>query len=253
MTLVSFMKNIDLLKNEFGKFNIALSDRQVEQFVKFYEMLVEKNKVMNLTAITEWNDVVVKHFTDSISIIKAVPKMTGMSFSLIDVGTGAGFPGIPLKIMLPDMKITLLDSLNKRVDFLNEVTDALGLENIIAVHGRAEDFGRNNEYRERFDLAVSRAVAKMTLLSEICLPFVKVGGSFIAYKTKDSKDELEEAFYAIGELGGNSDDISEFEYALTGSDTGRVLYNINKIKEAPLKYPRKAGVPQKKPLLKPGI
>jgi len=172
----------------FKKINIFLSDKQAGQFKIYYEMLIRKNEVMNLTAITEFEEVLSKHFLDSIMIKEIVQPKIGES--LIDVGTGAGFPGLPLKIVYPQLRIVLLDSLNKRVQFLNEVIGELGLENIIAVHGRAEDFAKRPEYREQFNYCVSRAVSNLTSLSEYCLPFVKVGGSFIPYKSGKIEEEL---------------------------------------------------------------
>lgn len=224
--------------------NIELTEKQIDQFMKYYEMLVETNKVMNLTAITEFDEVIDKHFVDSLALIQAVD--LHQPLKLIDVGTGAGFPGIPLKIAFPKLEIVLLDSLNKRINFLNQVIDALGLENISTIHGRAEDFGRNPEYREQFDLCVSRAVANLSTLSEYCIPFIKIGGKFIPYKSGKVHEEMEQAKRAIPLLGGNL--ASCMTYGLADTDMERALVIIEKIKQTKKAYPRKAGKPSKEPL-----
>ena len=224
--------------------SVELTNKQVSQFIKFYEMLVEWNKVMNLTGITEYDEVVMKHFVDSLSIVK-VNGFDNVT-SIIDVGTGAGFPGIPLKIVFPEIKITLLDSLNKRIKFLNAVIDELELENIETIHGRAEDFSKKEDYREQYDLCVSRAVANLATLSEYCLPYVKTGGTFISYKSGTVQEEAEEAEKAINILGGQVKDITYFK--LPDSEIDRSLVIINKKKSTPGKYPRKAGTPLKEPL-----
>jgi len=222
---------------------ITLSEKQMEQFLTFYELLVEWNSFMNLTAITEFEEVVQKHFLDSLALIKACDLKEQ---TLIDVGTGAGFPGIPLKIAFPELNVTLLDSLNKRINFLNTVIDTLGLEKVETIHGRAEDFAKNKDYREKYDLCVSRAVSNLTTLSEYCLPFVKVNGSFISYKSEKLTEELKEADKAIAILGGKVGE--QVELILPDSDIYRNLLIINKIKNTPGKYPRKAGLPAKEPL-----
>ena len=221
-----------------------LLDQQMNQFNDFYEMLVEKNKVMNLTAITEYDEVVLKHFIDSIVIYKRISEDNVES--IMDVGTGAGFPGIPLKILFPEIRLTLLDSLNKRILFLNEVIHNLGLENIECIHGRAEDIGHLPEYREQYDLTVSRAVANLSSLSEYCVPFVRVGGEFISYKSGNIDDELNDAKTAIHLLGSGIEDVEK--YTLPDSDMQRSIVVIRKEKKLSNKYPRKAGMPAKQPL-----
>lgn len=232
------------LKRKANALGVTLSDRQLEQFKMYYEMLVEKNKVMNLTAITEWEEVIDKHFIDSISLIK-VCDLSDAKY-VLDLGCGAGFPGIPLKIAFPNLKIVLLDSLNKRILFLQEVIEALGLENVEALHGRAEDYARKAEYREQFDLCVSRAVANLTTLSEYCIPYVKEGGSFISYKSGKVKEEIKEVKKALFLLGGKMDEMVTFE--LPETDMERIFVKIEKEKKTPKKYPRKAGLPGKEPL-----
>ena len=234
------------------KLNIKLNDLQIEQLYKFYEMLVEKNKVMNLTAITEEHDVVVKHFIDSMSIfnLKIDGKVVDYNFfdnkSMIDVGTGAGFPGLVLKIVFPELKIVLSDSLNKRLKFLDEVINTLNLKGINLVHGRAEDLAHNDIYREKFDFSTSRAVANLSTLSEYDLPFVKKNGYFISYKSGKIDEELKLAAKAIRILGGEIDGINSFK--LTDDVTDRSIIVIKKVSKTPKNYPRKAGVPSKDPL-----
>lgn len=223
---------------------LSLTDKQQKQFDLYYEMLVEWNKVMNLTGITDYNEVNEKHFLDSLSVVKCFD-ISNIS-SLIDIGTGAGFPGIPLKIMFPEIHVVLLDSLNKRVRFLNEVIEALGLTNIETLHGRAEDFAKRKEYREQFDLCVSRAVANLSTLSEYCLPYVKVDGYFIPYKAEEVDDEVANACTAAEILGGRIEEVYKFK--LPGTDIGRSFIKIKKVKTTSKKYPRKAGMPGKEPL-----
>ena len=236
--------DVSILKEGCEKLGIQLNDRQVEQFLIYYEFLVEKNKVMNLTGITDYREVVQKHFVDSLSLVYAADIMK--LESMIDVGTGAGFPGVPLKIAFPHLKIVLLDSLNKRILFLNELIDKLRLENITAIHGRAEDAARKKEYRESFDICVSRAVANLSSLSEYCIPFVKKNGFFISYKSTNIDNEIRDAKKALFLLGGKCVDKKEFY--LPDSDIGRSLIVIRKEKATPSKYPRKAGLPSKEPL-----
>lgn len=239
--------DLSLLIQGAESLGISLNDKQKQQFLSYYELLAEKNKVMNLTAITEFEEVLVKHFLDSLSCVKVIDLTAKDQYrKVIDVGTGAGFPGIPLKIAFPHLDMCLLDSLNKRVQFLNEVCGHLTLEHIQAVHGRAEDFAKNNSYREQYDLCVSRAVSNLATLSEYCLPYVKEGGYFISYKSGKVKEEADAAENAIHILGGRLKDISYFH--LPGSDIERSLAVIQKIKKTPGKYPRKAGIPLRMPL-----
>ena len=232
---------------DLKEWNLELSETQLMQLEKYYEMLVEKNKVMNLTAITEYEDVLKKHFLDSLALSQLI-NLNGKKAKLLDMGTGAGFPGIPLKIVFPELEITLMDSLNKRIVFLKEVISELGLTGITAVHGRAEEAALKPEYREKFDFCVSRAVARLVSLTEFCLPFVKQGGYFIPYKSGEIKEELQEAGFALHELGGKY--CKTYEYQLPNSDIERTLIQIEKIKLTPKKYPRAGGKPLKQPLLK---
>ena len=233
-----------LLLDKVNELSIELNEKQVNQFIRFYELLVEWNKVMNLTGITEYDEVVEKHFVDSLSIVKAVNVMDIKS--VIDIGTGAGFPGIPLKIAFPHLKITLLDSLNKRIKFLNAVIDELGLKEIHTIHGRAEDFAKQEIYREKYDLCVSRAVANLSTLSEYCLPYVNINGMFVPYKSGDIEEELNNSKKAVQILGGKIENTIKFE--LPGTDIGRSFVKIKKVKNTAKKYPRKAGLPSKEPL-----
>lgn len=236
----------DRMKSGLNGLSLELQDSQIEQFYKYYEFMVERNKVVNLTAITEMEEVITKHFIDSLSLVKMLPDISKTECSFMDVGTGAGFPGIPLKIVFPNCRVTLLDSLNKRVKFLEEVFSLLNLENMEAIHGRAEDFGRNRDYREKYDYCVSRAVANLATLSEYCMPFVKVGGAFIPYKSGKIEEELEESKKAVYLLGGRIEESKSF--FLPGTDMERVLVKILKITPISSKYPRKAGLPSKEPL-----
>lgn len=229
---------------DLKELGVSLTDRQIEQFLIYYELLTEWNSFMNLTAITEYEDVLKKHFVDSVSLIQAVD--VRKELTLIDVGTGAGFPGLALKIAYPELKVTLLDSLQKRIQFLDAVIEKLGLEGIETIHGRAEDFAKLQKLRESFDLCVSRAVANLSTLSEYCLPFVKVGGYFIPYKSEKIAQEKEEAKKALELLGGEFE--RQVEFMLPSSDIYRNLFVIKKVKETPKKFPRKAGLPAKEPI-----
>ncbi len=234
----------DIKKFQQGleKLELKLTEKQIEQFLKYYEMLIEKNKVMNLTAITEYNEVIEKHFLDSISLCQVYDLTKPVK--ILDMGTGAGFPGVPLKIAFPEVEITLADSLNKRIKFLDEVVAELGLEKVTTVHARAEELARNKEHRESYDLVVSRAVANLSTLGEYCIPFVKMGGNFISYKSAEVDEEVNAAGKAIKILGGEIKDVYKFDL----SDQKRSFVTIEKIKTTPKTYPRKAGTPSKEPL-----
>lgn len=238
------MDPIEKFKNKINMLHIDLNNDQIEQYVTYYRMMIEKNRVMNLTAITEFEEVIDKHFIDSLSIVKCVD--LNKVHTLIDVGTGAGFPGIPLKIAFPHLQITLLDSLNKRINFLNEVIDELGLQNVQTCHGRAEDLGHRKEFREKYDICTSRAVANLSTLSEYCLPFVNIGGKFISYKSGNVDNELLNSDNAIRLLGGEKEKVCS--YVLPETEFSRTLVSIKKIKSTSKKYPRKAGTPSKEPL-----
>lgn len=225
-------------------FDISLSDLQLNQFRDYYNLLIEWNQKMNLTAITEYPEVLTKHFLDSLSIAKELKEKKDIQ--LIDIGTGAGFPGIPIKIVYPDISITLLDSLQKRITFLEEVISQLRFSKKETIHGRAEDFAKQKEYREKYDICVSRAVANLSTLSELCIPFVKVGGTFISYKSEKADLEIKEAQKAVSLFGG--DIIKKESFILPGTDYERNLLITKKIKETPSKYPRKAGTPAKQPI-----
>ncbi len=240
------MENYDYSKFLKGleEFHIVVTEQQLWQFTRFFELLNEWNQVMNLTAITEWEEVLSKHFLDSVSIVRVADFEHVQT--VLDLGTGAGFPGIPLKILFPEKKFVLLDSLNKRIKFLNTVVNELGLTNIELIHGRAEDFAKKKEYREQFDLCVSRAVANLSTLSEYCIPYVKKNGHFISYKAVSAGEELAAAEKAIGTLGGEL--VSTEEFLLPDSDITRAFIVIKKERNTSPKYPRKAGLPAKEPL-----
>lgn len=236
--------NYDINKFRLGleNFKLELTENQIEQFLKYYEMLIEKNKVMNLTAITEYDEVIEKHFLDSISLCQVYD--LSKPVKILDMGTGAGFPGVPLKIAFPEVEITLADSLNKRIKFLDEVVAELGLQKVTMIHARAEELARNKEHRENYDLVVSRAVANLSTLGEYCIPFVKMGGNFISYKSGEIDEEVNAASKAIKILGGQIKDVYKFDL----SDQKRSFVTIEKIKTTPKTYPRKAGTPSKEPL-----
>lgn len=230
--------------SDLSAFGITLSSGQIEQFLQYYEILVEWNQVMNLTSIIKFDEVMKKHFVDSLSLVKAYD--LNHDLSIIDVGTGAGFPGLVLKIAFPDIQMTLLDSLNKRIRFLDTVIERLGLTGVRTIHGRAEDCAKPDQLREQYDLCVSRAVANLSTLSEYCIPFVKVGGYFISYKSEKLVEEIEAASRAITLMGGKIK--KQVEFQLPNSDIYRNLFVIEKIRQTPLKYPRKAGIPSKEPI-----
>lgn len=237
-------EKLNKIEERIRSLDLDISAVQVRQFYDYYELLVKWNQFMNLTAITDFEDVVQKHFVDSLSIT-GEKKLQDVD-NLIDVGTGAGFPGIPLKIMFPELKITLLDSLRKRVDFMNEVIDRLHLKQMETIHGRAEDYAKPGKKREMYDLCVSRAVANLSTLSEYCLPYVKIGGEFISYKSGEITEEMKEAKSAVFLLGGRIRGCRNFE--LPGTEIHRTLVCIEKVSGCPKKYPRKAGTAAKNPL-----
>lgn len=230
------------MSDKFEQVGFTFSDLQKRQFYTFYNMLIDKNKVMNLTGITEFTEVVEKHFLDSIYLNHVTD--LDQPVKIIDLGTGAGFPGIPLKIAFPEIEITLVDSLNKRIHFIEEVIEELGLTSIYAVHARAEELARNLEYREKFDLCVSRAVANLSTLEEYCLPFVHIGGKFISYKSGEIEEEVQESKKACFLLGGKLKEVYKFDL----EESKRSFVVVEKVKTTPKTYPRKAGTPSKMPL-----
>ncbi len=224
---------------------IELSEIQIAQFKKYFELLVEWNEKMNLTAITDLEGVYLKHFYDSISasFYFDFNKVT----TVCDVGAGAGFPSLPIKICFPHLQVTIVDSLNKRITFLNHLSEELGLQNVQFVHARAEEFGQNVKYREQFDVVTARAVARLSVLSELCVPIAKEGGYFVALKAAAGPDELKDAKKAISTLGIQLKE--EFAFLLPVEESERTLYVFDKIKSTPKKFPRKAGVPNKTPII----
>lgn len=232
---------IEALKEQ----GIVLSEKQLLQFDKYFHMLVEWNEKMNLTAITDQPSVYLKHFFDSISAAFYVD-MTGKK-TICDVGAGAGFPSIPLKICFPELAVTIVDSLNKRISFLNELASELQLDHVNFVHSRAEDFGQDPKYREKFDIVTARAVARLSVLSELCVPLVKEGGVFISMKGAAAEEELQDAKKALSVLGGEL--VNEFSFNLPMEESERTIFLFNKTKKTPKKYPRKPGIPNKTPIV----
>ena len=239
MEFEEFMKD---LVNKAKEIGISLNEEQVKKFYDYMLVLLDWNEKINLTAITDVKEIILKHFIDSITICKYIPENS----KLLDVGTGAGFPGIPVKIIRDDVTIVLLDSLNKRILFLEDVIEKLKLTNIIAVHGRAEEFGKNKKFRQCFDIVTSRAVANMAVLSEYLLPFVKIDGKAVIMKGSECEEELKDAEKAISVLGGKLKSVDKF--FLPSSDIKRSIIVLDKIKNTPSQYPRKAGTPAKKPI-----
>ena len=234
----------DKLKEISKQIDINLNEKQLEQFKKYMDLLLEWNEKINLTAITEEDEVILKHFVDSMTVLKYIDN----GASIVDVGTGAGFPGIPVSIAKDSVNVILVDSLNKRINFLQEVISQIDLKNIKAIHSRAEEFGQNKEHREKYDISVSRAVANLSVLVEYLLPLVKVGGKCICMKGSEVEEEITNAKFAIKELGGKIEFVDEF--CLPGTDIKRNIIVIRKEKETPKKYPRKSGTPSKQPLKK---
>lgn len=231
---------------ELSKHNFELTDKQKQQFKLYFKMLIEVNEHVNLTRITEEDEVYLKHFYDSITPLFTFGAVFKDGATLCDVGAGAGFPSIPLKILKPGLKVTIVDSLQKRLNFLKDLISKLGLTDVELVHGRAEDVGQNKLYRERFDIVTARAVARMSVLSEYCLPLVKKGGYFVALKGPKAEDELDDGKKALEVLGGKL--IKDEELTLPASEEERTLVLVQKVKSTPKKYPRQAGTPRRKPI-----
>ncbi len=230
------------------KFGIVLTNRQQRQFAMYYRILVQANRKVNLTTITSKPEVYLKHFYDSLTPARFVEKLRHHHLTVCDVGSGAGFPSLPLKIVFPQLRVTIVDSLNKRINFLRQLIGRLGLKNVSLAHSRAEDFGRSVKHRERYDFVIARAVAKLNVLSEFCLPLVKVGGQFVAMKSIQAAEELRHARFAIQTLGGCV--VNQRVFKLPNSDEIRNLIVIRKQKRTPAKYPRRAGIPNRRPLIK---
>ena len=238
------MEDAKILTDALDELGIRYDDEKIKKLIRYYEMLVEKNKVMNLTAITEFREVMIKHFADSLSVLKYI-NFDNKS-RVLDLGTGAGFPGIPLKIFLDETEFVLIDSVNKKLNFIKEVIDELNLKNITVLHARAEELGHNNDYREKFDFVLSRAVANLSTLSEYTLPFIKKDGIFISYKAAIVNDEIKDAEKAIKILGAKIESQEKFYLPIINDERDFVF--IRKINKTPGKYPRKSGVPSKEPL-----
>jgi len=238
------MNNLDEFKAKASSIDISLNTKQLKSFAQFMDFMIEWNDRVRLTSITEESEVIDKHFIDSLTALK--PKVIKDNHKVLDLGTGGGFPGIPLKIIKPTIDLTMLDSRLKKIEYLQEVIDVFAFEQTIAIHGRAEDYGQLPAYREAFDIVVSRAVANLTVLSEYCIPFVKKGGYFIAMKGTKSDEEINEAKNAIKKLGGSIEEVLEFK--LPGTDYDRSIILIKKVDKTPKKYPRNPGKPKKSPI-----
>ncbi|MDT0698465.1 16S rRNA (guanine(527)-N(7))-methyltransferase RsmG [Staphylococcus chromogenes] len=237
--------SVTWLAEQLESHGITLSDKQKQQFETYYDMLVEWNEKINLTSITEEHEVYLKHFYDSIT--PSFYHDFNDTLNVCDVGAGAGFPSIPLKIVFPNLRVTIVDSLNKRIQFLNQLAMALDLEGVHFVHDRAETFGKNEAYRGSFDVVTARAVARMSVLSEFCIPLVKTRGVFIALKSSKGQEELDEARFGIGIFGGRIEDV--FTFKLPEDAGERQIIKIQKRSQTPKKYPRKPGTPNKSPLI----